>query len=344
MKKKLRLSLSKIPSIIIAIDTNKEIIFYNNAAKQKFLFIDEGRDLNNIIRSTELNTFIDKAFREKEDFKFEFTPSNFSDMYFIADLIFVEKDYEELLISLNDQSLLKNYEQMRTDFVANVSHELRTPLSSILGYVETIKNSLNEDKNKDKTVGKFLDTMEDQAWRMTRLVEDLLLLSKYETEDKPIEFQEANIRQLIDGVVDNLQNKLMAKKIEVQIKDDFDKSTISANKDALIQVFLNLTDNAIKYSKENSKIEIELKERLEQNINYCEIHFRDFGEGISEEHLSRLTERFYRVDKNRSRNQGGTGLGLSIVKHITNKHNGKMKIESQIDKGSTFSVALPIIN
>ena len=90
--------------------------------------------------------------------------------------------------------------------------------------------------------------------------------------------------------------------------------------------------------------EIELKERLEQNINYCEIHFRDFGEGISEEHLSRLTERFYRVDKNRSRNQGGTGLGLSIVKHITNKHNGKMKIESQIDKGSTFSVALPIIN
>ena len=344
MKKKLRLSLSKIPSIIIAIDTNKEIIFYNNAAKQKFLFIDEGRDLNNIIRSTELNTFIDKAFREKEDFKFEFTPSNFSDMYFIADLIFVEKDYEELLISLNDQSLLKNYEQMRTDFVANVSHELRTPLSSILGYVETIKNSLNEDKNKDKTVGKFLDTMEDQAWRMTRLVEDLLLLSKYETEDKPIEFQEANIRQLIDGVVDNLQNKLMAKKIEVQIKDDFDKSTISANKDALIQVFLNLTDNAIKYSKENSKIEIELKERLEQNINYCEINFRDFGEGISEEHLSRLTERFYRVDKNRSRNQGGTGLGLSIVKHITNKHNGKMKIESQIDKGSTFSVALPIIN
>ena len=116
------------------------------------------------------------------------------------------------------------------------------------------------------------------------------------------------------------------------------------NKDALIQVFINLTDNAIKYSKENSKIEIELKERLEQNINYCEIHFRDFGEGISEEHLSRLTERFYRVDKNRSRNQGGTGLGLSIVKHITNKHNGKMKIESQIDKGSTFSVALPIIN
>ena len=263
-------------------------------------------------------------------------------MYFIADLIFVEKDYEELLISLNDQSLLKNYEQMRTDFVANVSHELRTPLSSILGYVETIKNSLNEDKNKDKTVGKFLDTMEDQAWRMTRLVEDLLLLSKYETEDKPIEFQEANIRQLIDGVVDNLQNKLMAKKIEVQIKDDFDKSTISANKDALIQVFLNLTDNAIKYSKENSTIEIELESVIDDNTTFCQISFIDKGEGISKEHLTRLTERFYRVDKNRSRNQGGTGLGLSIVKHITNRHNGKLSIKSKVDKGSTFTISLPV--
>ena len=337
MKKKLRLSLSKIPSIIIAIDTNKEIIFYNNAAKQKFLFIDEGRDLNNIIRSTELNTFIDKAFREKEDFKFEFTPSNFSDMYFIADLIFVEKDYEELLISLNDQSLLKNYEQMRTDFVANVSHELRTPLSSILGYVETIKNSLNEDKNKDKTVGKFLDTMEDQAWRMTRLVEDLLLLSKYETEDKPIEFQEANIRQLIEGVVDNLQNKLMAKKIEVQIKDDFDKSTISANKDALIQVFLNLTDNAIKYSEKNTKINILVK----TNENNIDVIIKDQGIGIPREHIPKITERFFRVNPEKSKEVGGTGLGLAIVKHIVNQHRGEMDISSEEGKGTQISLNFP---
>jgi two-component system phosphate regulon sensor histidine kinase PhoR len=157
-------------------------------------------------------------------------------------------------------------------------------------------------------------------------------------------FEQINIINLIEGVLDNLQNKINDKNIEVKINNYLSKDDVLGNKDALIQVFINLTDNAIKYSKENSKIEIELKERLEQNINYCEIHFRDFGEGISEEHLSRLTERFYRVDKNRSRNQGGTGLGLSIVKHITNKHNGKMKIESQIDKGSTFSVALPIIN
>ena len=257
-----------------------------------------------------------------------------------------DSDYSELIISLTDQSTLKNYEQMRTDFVANVSHELRTPLSSIVGYIETIKNSVNSSsENKlDNFVGKFLDTMEDQAWRMTRLVEDLLLLSKYESDEIQMNFEQINIINLIEGVLDNLQNKINDKNIEVKINNYLSKDDVLGNKDALIQVFINLTDNAIKYSKENSKIEIELKERLEQNINYCEIHFRDFGEGISEEHLSRLTERFYRVDKNRSRNQGGTGLGLSIVKHITNKHNGKMKIESQIDKGSTFSVALPIIN
>ena len=108
------------------------------------------------------------------------------------------------------------------------------------------------------------------------------------------------------------------------------------NKDALIQVFINLTDNAIKYSKENSKIEIELNERLEQNINYCEINFRDFGEGISEEHLSRLTERFYRVDKSRSREQGGTGLGLAIVKHIIEAHDQKITIKSKIGRGTEF--------
>ena len=135
----------------------------------------------------------------------------------------------------------------------------------------------------------------------------------------------------------------MAKKIEVQIKDDFDKSTISANKDALIQVFLNLTDNAIKYSKENSTIEIELESVIDDNTTFCQISFIDKGEGISKEHLTRLTERFYRVDKNRSRNQGGTGLGLSIVKHITNRHNGKLSIKSKVDKGSTFTISLPVI-
>ena len=204
MKKNLSQSLNKIPIIIIAIDINKQITFYNNVAKQKFLFIEEKIDINNVIRSSELNKFIEESFSNKKDSKLEFSPSNFTDLYFIGDLTFFDNDYSELIISLTDQSTLKNYEQMRTDFVANVSHELRTPLSSIVGYIETIKNSVNSSsENKlDNYVGKFLDTMEDQAWRMTRLVEDLLLLSKYESDEIQMNFEQINIINLIEGVLD----------------------------------------------------------------------------------------------------------------------------------------------
>ena len=179
MKKNIKRILDKTPLITIAINSDRNIIYYNNFAKQKFLFLEEGRDINSFIRSTELNNFIEKAFSEKKDNRIEFKPSNFEDWSFIADLLFLPESNNpanELIIMLTDQTMLYSYEKMRTDFVANVSHELRTPLSSIVGYIETIKNDTNLDQS---ITNKFLDIMEDQAWRMTRLVEDLLLLSKY---------------------------------------------------------------------------------------------------------------------------------------------------------------------
>ena len=188
MKKNIKRILDKTPLITIAINSDRNIIYYNNFAKQKFLFLEEGRDINSFIRSTELNNFIEKAFSEKKDNRIEFKPSNFEDWSFIADLLFLPESNNpanELIIMLTDQTMLYSYEKMRTDFVANVSHELRTPLSSIVGYIETIKNDTNLDQS---ITNKFLDIMEDQAWRMTRLVEDLLLLSKYENEDKPLKF------------------------------------------------------------------------------------------------------------------------------------------------------------
>ena len=202
MKKNIKRALDKVPLITIAINVDRNITYYNNFAKQKFLFIEEGRDINAVVRSMELNSFIDKAFREKIDFKVEFQPSNYEDWYFIADLVFFpesEGSHKELIVILTDQTMLYNYEKMRTDFVANVSHELRTPLSSIVGYIETIKNDINLDKI---TTNKFLDIMEDQAWRMTRLVEDLLLLSKYEAGDKPLELKETEIANILQKAID----------------------------------------------------------------------------------------------------------------------------------------------
>jgi two-component system phosphate regulon sensor histidine kinase PhoR len=344
MKKNIKKALDKTPIISIAIDIDRNITYYNNFAKQKFLFIEEGRDINTIIRSTELNNYIDKAFTDHMDYKIEIQPSNFEDWYFIADLVFfpeTEDAKKELTIMLTDQTMLYTYEKMRTDFVANVSHELRTPLSSILGYLETIKNDVNLDQT---TTHKFLDIMEDQAWRMTRLVEDLLLLSKYETEDKPLQFKEAEIVKVVQSAIDNLNKKIENKNLKVNLDDHYNKKIISLNSDSMIQVFINIIDNAIKYCQEGSDINIALKETMLDDNIYVQVQIEDQGEGISSEHLSRLTERFYRIDKNRSRDLGGTGLGLSIVKHIINRHNGKLTIESELEKGSIFTVYLPALN
>jgi two-component system phosphate regulon sensor histidine kinase PhoR len=344
MKKNIKKALDKTPIISIAIDIDRNITYYNNFAKQKFLFIEEGRDINTIIRSTELNNYIDKAFTDHMDYKIEIQPSNFEDWYFIADLVFfpeTEDAKKELTIMLTDQTMLYTYEKMRTDFVANVSHELRTPLSSILGYLETIKNDVNLDQ---ATTYKFLDIMETQAWRMTRLVEDLLLLSKYEAGDKPLDFKNVELVRVIEAAIDNLNKKIEDKNLKVNLDDHYNKKIISLNSDSMIQVFINIIDNAIKYCQEGSDINIALKETMLDDNIYVQVQIEDQGEGISSEHLSRLTERFYRIDKNRSRDLGGTGLGLSIVKHIINRHNGKLTIESELEKGSIFTVYLPALN
>tara|TARA_A100001234_G_scaffold127077_1_gene111547 strand:+ start:653 stop:1681 length:1029 start_codon:yes stop_codon:yes gene_type:complete len=339
MNKTLIQILDKTPIACISVFKNKKISYFNKLAKKQFFSLKKNIHIENIISSKDLNKAIDECFKNTIKKKISFTPENLKDSYFNLDLLFLKKNKEELTIFINDQSLIKGYEKMRTGFIANVSHELRTPLSSILASVETIKNSAKQDK---KAQLKFLDSMENQAWRMTRLVEDLLTLSKIESDDKELNFEKINVDLILQGVIESLSKKAKLKKIKFKTIKKHKKLVINADQDSIIQVFTNLIDNSINYSKENTLITITFDKSKIHDKSFLKICVADEGDGIEKKHLNRITQRFYRVDKDRSRQQGGTGLGLAIVKHIIQRHQGELKIKSQIGKGSTFSSFFPI--
>ena len=339
MNKTLIQILDKTPIACISVFKNKKISYFNKLAKKQFFSLKKNIHIENIISSKDLNKAIDECFKNTIKKKISFTPENLKDSYFNLDLMFLQKNKGELTIFINDQSLIKGYEKMRTGFIANVSHELRTPLSSILASVETIKNSAKQDK---KAQLKFLDSMENQAWRMTRLVEDLLTLSKIESDDKELNFEKINVDLILRGVIESLSKKAKLKKIKFKTIKKHKKLLINADQDSIIQVFTNLIDNSINYSKENTLITITFDKSKIHDKSFLKICVADEGDGIEKKHLNRITQRFYRVDKDRSRQQGGTGLGLAIVKHIIQRHQGELKIKSQIGKGSTFSSFFPI--
>jgi len=339
MNKTLIQILDKTPIACISVFKNKKISYFNKLAKKQFFSLKKNIHIENIISSKDLNKAIDECFKNTMKKKISFTPENLKDSYFNLDLMFLQKNKGELTIFINDQSLIKGYEKMRTGFIANVSHELRTPLSSILASVETIKNSAKQDK---KAQLKFLDSMENQAWRMTRLVEDLLTLSKIESDDKELNFEKINVDLILRGVIESLSKKAKLKKIKFKTIKKHNKLAINADQDSIIQVFTNLIDNSINYSKENTLITITFDKSKIHDKSFLKICVADEGDGIEKKHLNRITQRFYRVDKDRSRQQGGTGLGLAIVKHIIQRHQGELKIKSQIGKGSTFSSFFPI--
>jgi len=223
---------------------------------------------------------------------------------------------------------------MRIEFVANVSHELRTPLTSIRGFVETLKDGAIDDPENSR---RFLNIIEAHTERLNNLINDLLKLSKIESKEIKMEFQPIALREVIEEVVSNFKEAIKQKGhiVEINIPPDFPQ--IEADPQRIEQVFINLLDNAIKFTPKNGRICIKAVGR-EKDI---QIEISDTGIGIPKEHLPSLFERFYRVDKARSRELGGTGLGLSIVKHIIQAHGGKVGVESEFGKGSNFFFILP---
>jgi two-component system phosphate regulon sensor histidine kinase PhoR len=237
------------------------------------------------------------------------------------------------LLVIHDITQIRRLETMRRDFIANVSHELRTPLTSIKGFVETLLEGALDDKQNSRD---FLKVIHEHVDRLSRLIDDLLDLSKLESKDISIKRNKIPIKELADKVLKGFSSHL--KKMSVEAKNELpDKLSLRADEDKIRQVFTNLIDNAIKFNKANGKINIYCEDR----DNGIRVTVEDSGTGIPSKDIPRIFERFYRVDKARSRELGGTGLGLSIVKHIVELHGGTVGVESTEGLGSKFWFYLP---
>ncbi|WP_138464704.1 ATP-binding protein [Poseidonocella sp. HB161398] len=247
-----------------------------------------------------------------------------------------------VLVSFQDVTSQETAGQMRRDFVANVSHELRTPLTAIQGFIETLQGPARGDQ---AAADRFLATMARESERMIRLVSDLLSLSQVEGEERIRPTERVELRAVLTSVLRSLAPVAEAAGVEMKIEAGSEELWLRGDPDQLVQVFTNLAENGIKYGGDGGRVVLSIAEVARDPIlgsPAARIDVRDFGQGFDEMHTHRLTERFYRVDSHRSRAIGGTGLGLAIVKHIVNRHKGRLRIESEIGKGSCFSVLLPM--
>ncbi len=238
------------------------------------------------------------------------------------------------IVVFSDITPLKRLMKMRTEFAANVSHELKTPLTAILGYVETLQSGGMEDK-KNRVV--FLRKIEDQSKRLHALIEDVLQISRMEGHDLKLPPSDVSIRDAVEQALEAVRARAEARRIAMNARG-VEGLTVRANPEGLQRILVNLLDNAAKFSPEDSTVEIGARDA---GGGKTEIWVRDEGPGIPREHLTRLFERFYRVDVSRSRQAGGTGLGLSIVKHLAERMGGEVRVESEERKGSVFMVTLP---
>jgi two-component system phosphate regulon sensor histidine kinase PhoR len=339
---KMEAILSSVVNGIIAIDSNKNILFINPMAQQ-MLNITEGdvggKHLLQVIRNNKIDNMIrdileNKGFEEKEitvNYPFEriFRLNSNAIRYPESDNII------GIIIIIQDITEIKKLENIRSEFVANVSHELKTPLTSIKGFVETLKAGAIEDND---TAIRFLNIIEDEADRLNRLISDILSLSVLENKKIKAIYEIINTADKIEEIVSLLQSQAVCKNINLNARVEADISKLMGDPDQFKQMLINIVDNAVKYTPEGGNIEV----KAYNSGNDVIISVKDNGIGIPKEHISRLFERFYRVDKARSRNVGGTGLGLAIVKHIVMQFDGKIEVHSQIDKGTEFILSIPV--
>ena len=254
----------------------------------------------------------------------------------IASIHGLPYEEEKTMIVFHDVTRLKKLEKMRVDFVANITHEIKTPLTAILGFIETLQEGAIEEK---ETARKFLQTIYRHANRLNRLVEDLLTISDIELGETKFFFESVSLSGVVENVLPVIEPKAIEKKLVIDKDIPEGLPLIRADRDRLSQILLNVLDNAVKFTPESGKVSITASD---DKKGYVLVRISDTGIGVPEDEIPRLGERFYRVDRTRSRELGGTGLGLSIVKHLLMAHEGKIEIKSKLGKGTTVSLSFPV--
>jgi two-component system phosphate regulon sensor histidine kinase PhoR len=244
-------------------------------------------------------------------------------------------DDRKTMLVFHDITRIKKLEKMRADFVANVTHELKTPLTAILGFIETLQAGAIEDR---ETARKFLDVIDRQAARLNRLIDDLLVISNIELGEMKFHFEGVSLGEPISTALSMIEQKAGEKGIAIKKEVPGDLPLVRADRDRLVQIFLNILDNAVKFNNPGGEVSVAAAVR----DGGVEVRISDTGTGIPQSEISRLGERFYRVDKGRSREMGGTGLGLSIVKHLMIAHEGRMDIESRLGQGTAVTLCFPL--
>ena len=333
--------LSGIPDAVIVLDRTTNVLAWNAAAQKIAPALAVGSPLSLALRSADLIAALRRAAAANKAERIEFQEHVPIDAWWDAYVLPVDVGgmaqprWEFIVLTLQDLAPLRRVEEMRTNFVANVSHELRTPLASVLGFVETLQGSARDDvAARDR----FLGIMKEQAMRMKRLIDDLLSLSRAELGASVQPEQIIDVVNIVRQVADGLRPLAQEREVAIKIDAQVEPLNVRGDHDELVRVFENLIENALKYGGMGQKVDVTITRAAER---IARISVRDYGPGIAAEHLPRLTERFYRVDVLESRAQGGTGLGLALVKHILNRHRGRLTIESEPAHGATFTVELP---
>lgn len=341
MKKSVRYILNGLTLPVFVVEPDRKISFMNKAAKVRYADASTGQRFDEIITSKKCLAALEDVLNGAPNATANVTLQEVVPTSFRVSLSRLDADSKTVpscVLSFEDVSHIQEAEQMRHDFVANVSHELRSPLTALTGFVETLQFAASDDAvARDR----FLGMMANEADRMARLIDDLLSLSKLQASERVAPTGYVDVHTILNSVVASLNGIAQRRNINLRLNVSLDTPKVIGNSDELTQVFQNLVENAIKYSARDTEVSIEVSptDVLSKQLR---ISVHDHGDGIDPSHIPRLTERFYRVDKGRSREQGGTGLGLAIVKHILIRHRGRLKITSQLGKGSVFEVNLPI--